>query len=153
MRPLRALPLMLSALVSLLAGVNRAEPAAAGAPVLGRLFLTPEWRTALERQRQLNVSQTCRLEGDDIRLDGVVIRSSGKSTVWINGQPQTEGSRDTGVTAALSRYAPGQAILSTGAAATVDLKVGVTLDQATGEKHGGLSDGEIRVHRRTTPRP
>ena len=82
--------------------VGRAENAdPAGAP-LGRLFLTPEFRTALERQRQLNIQQSRTLEGETLRLDGVVVRSSGKSTVWINSQPQTESTRDSGVAASVT---------------------------------------------------
>lgn len=120
----------------------RAETAA---PALGRMFLTPEWRDALERQRQLNIQQARSLEGDTLRLDGVVVRSSGKSTVWINNRPQTESARDSGVTAATSRRKPERVTVSTGAEPPVDLKVGVTLNQATREKSGGLADGEIRV--------
>lgn len=153
MRSSRVILLALSGTLTLAACPCRADPPGTGGPVLGRLFLTPEWRATLERQRLLNLQQSRSLEGEQIRLDGVVVRSSGKSTVWINGQPQTESSRDTGVTAALSRRSPGQATLATGMAAAVDLKVGATLDQATGEKHDGLANGEIRVHRRTTPRP
>ena len=33
----------------------------------------------------------------------------------------------------------------TGSEASADLKVGVTLDRATGETSGGLAGGEIRV--------
>lgn len=120
----------------------RAEPAE---PQLGRLFLTPEWRTALERQRQLNIQQARSLEGDTVRLDGVVVRSSGKSTVWINNQPQTESSRDAGVAAAPSQRQPGRVAVSAGGTAPIDLKVGTTLNQVTGEKSGGLAGGEIRV--------
>lgn len=127
-----------------------AEPADSTGTGLGRLFLTPEWRTALERQRQLNLQQARSLEGDTVRLDGVVVRSSGKSTVWINNRPQNEGTRDSGVTAVTSRRQPGRATVATGAESPVDLKVGVTLNQATQEKSGGLASGEIRV--RPAPR-
>lgn len=145
--------LALSGTLALAAVPCRAEPGGTGEPLLGRLFLTPEWRATLERQRQLNLQQSRSIESEQLRLDGIVVRSSGKSTVWINGQPQTEQSRDTGVTAVLSRRSPGQATLSTGAAPAVDLKVGVTLDHETGEKRGSLADGQIRIHRRATPRP
>lgn len=129
-----------------LTGISaRAEPTEPAEPQLGRLFLTPEWRKALERQRQLNIQQTRSLEGDTVRLDGVVVRSSGKSTVWINNQPQMESSRDAGVAAAPSRRQPGSVAVSTGGTAPIDLKVGTTLNQATGEQSGGLAGGEIRV--------
>lgn len=121
--------------------------AAETAQALGRLFLTPNVRATLERQRQFNVQETRSLEGGTMRLDGVVVRSSGKTTVWVNDRPQDEGARDTGVSAALSRQQPGQATLLTGSEAAADLKVGVTLNRATRETMGGLSEGEIRVNR------
>jgi len=62
---------------------HTAEPAP-----LGRLFMTPEARMTLERQRQLKIQETQTPDGGPLRLDGVVVRSSGKATVWINGQPQ-----------------------------------------------------------------
>lgn len=120
---------------------------AAEAPPLGRLFLTPQWRTALERQRQLNIQETRNLEGGSMRLDGVVVRSSGKSTVWINNHPQTENALGTGVAVSLSRQRPDRATLTTGTEPPADLKVGVTLNRATRETSGGLADGEIRIQR------
>lgn len=153
MRSLAIILLVLSGTDALVASTCRAEPSRPIEPVLGRLFLTPEWRTTLERQRQLNPQQSRRIESEQLRLDGIVVRSSGRSTVWINGQPQTENSSETGIKAALSRRTPGHAILSTGAVPSVDLEVGVTLDQETGEKRGGLADGEIRIRRRAASRP
>jgi hypothetical protein len=114
---------------------------------LGRLFMAPEARANLERQRQYNIQETRSLEGDTMRLDGVVVRSSGKSTVWVNNRPQNENVRGTGVTANPSRQRPGRATLTTGAEPPVDLKVGVTVNQATRETSGGLAGGEIRVRK------
>jgi hypothetical protein len=121
--------------------------AADNTPALGRLFMTPEWRTALERQRAYNIQESRSLEGGSIRLDGVVARSSGKTTVWVNNRPQDEKSGDTGVAATLSRHQPDRAILSTGNEAPADLRVGASLNRATRETTGGLAEGEIRVHR------
>lgn len=137
-----ARPTLLLAL--LLAGptAGAVEPA----PALGRLFLTPEWRATLERQRRLNVQETRSLEGGSMRLDGVVVRSSGKATVWVNNQPQTENASDTGVIAATSPRQPGRATLVTGAEPPADLKVGVTLNRATRETEGGLAEGAIKVN-------
>ena len=143
------LPLLISCLL-MPGSICRAEPAAAAGTSLGRLFLTQEWRSVLERQRQLNIQQARSIEGDTLRLDGVVVRSSGKTTVWINNRPQNEGARDSGVTAIASSRRPGRASVATDAATPVDLKVGVTLNQATQEKSGGLASGEIRV--RPAPR-
>jgi hypothetical protein len=148
-RPGIFLPLLIGSLL-LPGSFCRADPTESAGTSLGRLFLTPEWRTALERQRQLNLQQARSLEGDTVRLDGVVVRSSGKSTVWINNRPQNEGARDSGVTTATSSRQPGHATVATGAGSPVDLKVGVTLNQATQVKSGGLAGGEIRV--RPAPR-
>jgi hypothetical protein len=136
---------------SLILAATPARAVEAASPGLGRLFLSPEWRTSLERQRQLNIQETRSLEGENMRLDGVVVRSSGKTTVWVNNRPQTESANDTGVSANLSRQQPGRATLTTGVEAPADLKVGATLNRATRETSGGLADGEIQVHR-ATPR-
>lgn len=137
--------LALAALVTLAPLAAATEPPAA----LGRLFMTPAWRATLERQRQLNLQETRTLEGGAMRLDGVVVRSSGKATVWVNQQPHTEGAEDTGVSVAPTPAQPGRATLVTGAEAPANLRVGETLNRATRETSGGLAAGEIRVHRAT----
>lgn len=143
-----------SALLLLAGGLIAQGTALAGDPApLGRLFLTPEWRAELERQRRLNIQETTRtIEGDTLRLDGVVVRSSGRSTVWINNQPQAESARDAGVTSRTSRQRPDRATVASGTEAPVDLKVGATLNQATRETSGGLTGGEIRVRRPVQPK-
>lgn len=82
MKTVRLIPCLLTFLV--------AGGAVAQTPPLGRLFLTPDMRAHLERQRQLDIKETRSLEGGTLRLDGVVVRSSGKSTVWVNNRPQSE---------------------------------------------------------------
>ncbi|MDP1526634.1 MAG: hypothetical protein Q8M20_12550 [Rhodocyclaceae bacterium] len=131
-----------AALLTILAAlcVAPAQAQSTMAPV-GRLFFAPEMRVQLERQRQLNLQESRSLEAGTIRLDGIVVRSSGKSTVWVNNQD----TRATGVVTSTSRKHPGQATLITGNEAPADLKVGVTLDRATRETSGGLAGGEIRV--------
>lgn len=125
--------------------------AAAEPPAPGRLFMTPEWRAALERQRQSNVRTARSLEGESVRLDGVVVRSSGKSTVWINSRPQAEQTDGGGVSVSTSPRRPDRATVATGLAAPAELRVGATLNPATQETGGGLTAGEIRV-RRAAPR-
>lgn len=140
-----------NALALQIASAAAAEPL----PDLGRLFMTPEWRANLERQRQYNIQETRSLEGGSMRLDGVVVRSSGKSTVWVNNRPQTESAVNTGVLAAPARQQPGRATLSPGAPGAetpVELKVGESINRATRETDSGLADGEIRVHRPATRR-
>lgn len=118
-----------------------------GQPRLGRLFLTPEWRAQLERQRQLNIQETRTLEGSSMRLDGVVLRSSGKATVWVNNQAQTENAADSGVAVATKPGRPDRATLAPGSETPAELKVGQTINRATRETADGLADGEIRVQR------
>ena len=58
----------------------------------GRLFYTPEQRAQLEAARDRNVTQTRQasptVTSAPLRFDGMVIRSDGKSTSWVNGRPQ-----------------------------------------------------------------
>ena len=60
---------------------------------LGRLFYTPAQRAQLEAARARNVTQAAGPAAPTIdqpqRFDGVVIRSDGASTSWINGRPHT----------------------------------------------------------------
>lgn len=129
---------LMAFLATLLAGQVQAQ---ANPLPLGRLFFSPEDRVQLERQRQLQVQESRSLEAGTIRLDGIVLRSSGKSTVWVNNQD----TREIGVITSTSHKNPGQASLATGNEAPTDLKVGVTLDRNTRETSGGLAAGEVRV--------
>ena len=117
---------------------------AADVPELGRLFFTPERRVTLERQREFNVQEAQTLLGSSMSLDGVVYRSSGKSTVWINRQAQAENeSRRTGVSAVVSPTAPGSAVLAPGEEAPTQLKVGEAINRATGERNTRLGGGVV----------
>lgn len=122
-----------------------------GAPPLGRLFFTPEKRAALERQRQLNIQETQTLEGATMSLDGVVVRSSGKRTVWINSRAQHDETAPAGVTAEVGARRPGQAVLQAGEEPPASLRVGESINRATRESSGGLAQGQISVHRPPAP--
>lgn len=68
----------------------------------GRLFYTPEQRAQLEGARARNVTQVRQAAPDTgapppIRYDGVVIRSDGKTTRWVDGQPQVGASGVAGL--------------------------------------------------------
>ena len=132
-----------------LAGMAALIPGhAADAPELGRLFFTPERRAALEHQRAYNVQEAQTLQGTTMSLDGVVYRSSGKATVWINRQAQNEGeSTRTGVNAVVSPATPGSALLAPGEDKPAQLKVGEAMNRATGERNTRLGGGIV-----TTPR-
>lgn len=118
---------------------------AADAPeTLGRLFFTPERRAALERNRLLNIQETRSLEGATMSLDGIVQRSSGKSTVWVNGRAQNEGDAgSSGVSARLNPQTPGRALLAPGEESPAQLKVGESMNRATGERNDRLGAGRV----------
>lgn len=140
-RQMRLSAQMLAGLLSLAA----LAPACAAPPTeLGRLFFTPERRSILERQRLHNVQEAQTLQGTTLSLDGVVYRSSGKATVWINRQAQTESeSARTGVSAVVSPKNPGSALLAPGEEAPAQLKVGETMNRATGERNTRLGGGVV----------
>lgn len=118
----------------------------AAAQELGRLFFTPERRAAMERQRTFNIQEAQTLQGTTMSLDGVVYRSSGKTTVWINRTAQTEGeSARTGVSAVVSPKTPGSALLAPGDETPAQLNVGETINRATGERNTRLGGGVVRT--------
>jgi hypothetical protein len=72
----------------------------------GRLFYTTAQRAQLEAARVRNVTQDRHaapgVAAPDVapppqRFDGVVIRSDGSSTSWVNGQPQVGASGVAGL--------------------------------------------------------
>lgn len=131
-------------LALLAAGLGAFPASAAEAEALGRLFFSPERRLALERQRTHNVQQVQALQGATMSLDGVVYRSSGKSTVWINQHAQNENdARRTGVTATLSPRNPGRALIAPGEDTPAQLKVGEAVNRATGERNTRLGGGQV----------
>ena len=69
----------------------KASPLRSAEP--GRLFYTPAQRAQLEAARARNVTQVSQARGPaagppPVRFDGLVIRSDGNSTRWVDGQPQ-----------------------------------------------------------------
>lgn len=85
----RMAPLVLLLLTAL--GGGSASLAAAPAEP-GRLFYTPAQRAQLEAARVRNVTQATQASPDaapaPVRFDGMVIRSDGTGTRWVNGRPQ-----------------------------------------------------------------
>ncbi|OHC67777.1 MAG: hypothetical protein A2045_07670 [Rhodocyclales bacterium GWA2_65_20] len=141
----RRLPLILLAFAATL-------PAGAAAEPLGRLFLTPERRVMLERQRQSNIQEQAQtLEGATMSLDGVITRSNGKATVWINGRPQNENMAGTGVQAGVSRREPNRATLVTGDEIPAELRVGESINRATREKNDVVAPGAVVVTKPRAP--
>lgn len=105
---------------------------------LGRLFFTPDERSNLDRARLTGVGME--QEGapaqqlESITLNGIVKRSSGKTTVWINNSAQYEAdfSPSTKRLASKTRL-PDFPVLVQKIGKTVTLKVGQTLNIDSGE--------------------
>ncbi len=123
-------------------------PAAAAEEALGRLFFTPEKRAALERSRKLNLRQTQQIEGATMSLEGIVRRSDGSGTAWINGRPHNVSDPRHGVAIGLRPDAAG-ATVSIGDEAPSRLRVGETVNRGTREKSEAVGSVSIGVNRET----
>lgn len=137
--------LLLAALLASLAA-----QAAADQP-LGRLFLTPEKRAVLERQRQLNIQHARVIEGSSVSLAGVVARSSGRSTVWLNGAPYHDGTPAGDVRTHTSPRDARKVELQAGELRT-ELRVGQSVSRASGERRDPLGGGRVAVSSGAGPR-
>jgi hypothetical protein len=141
-----------AALAAAALGLGLALASHAAEEPLGRLFFTPEQREALDARRRARIpdkpAAATIIESPTTRLDGRVVRSGGKSTVWVNGTPIPEGSQPEGMRVTPRRGEPAEASLSIGESdRQVDLKVGETLDRGTGEVKSNAGDARIRVER------
>lgn len=111
---------------------------------LGRLFFNPERRQQLDRQRELNVLDKQQTPADPtLTLDGVVTRSSGKRTVWVNGNPQHESEAWPDVTVVPRLREPGTVWLRTNESPGTKVRVGETVNRNTGESMDLLNGGRI----------
>lgn len=123
-----------------------ALPAPLQAQSLGRLFLTPEQRAALDLRRASRVPDkpaAVVVESPTARIDGQVVRSSGRSTVWVNGQAVREGGQAEGLRVAPASRTADSVTLAIGEGARrVELKVGESMNRDTGEVRGMLGDGK-----------
>lgn len=116
----------------------------APAQELGRLFFTPERRQALDRQRQLNLPERREIPEDPtLTINGVVTRSSGKRTVWINGVAQDDGGAGSSVAVTPNRANPGKVIVQPDGAPASRASVGDTVNRNTGETADLLGGGVI----------
>jgi hypothetical protein len=136
-------PFLLAGLVS-----GAPFPAPAAAQELGRLFFTPEHRQALDRQRESSLPERQEIEEEDppLTVDGVVTRSDGKRTVWINGIPR-DGDEAVVIP---DRADPGRIVVHTEGGAAIRSSVGDTVNRSTGETSDLLGEGRILI--RAAPR-
>ena len=123
-------------------------PPARAEEELGRLFFTPERRQGLDRQRQLNIQEKQEIPEDPkLTINGVVTRSSGKRTVWINGVTQNENETPSGVSVSTNRKEPGKVVVQGSEAPPGEAKVGDTVNRNTGEATDLLNGGRIMLKR------
>jgi len=102
---------------------------------LGRLFLSPQQRHELDRRRRANIQEAAVVVQRLVTVNGQVSRSSGKTTVWVNGVPEasTRKPRD-----------PARVTLpGTGGGPSVSIKVGQTLDKIQGAVTDPIGEGKI----------
>jgi hypothetical protein len=131
---------MLTALAALAALAETSDAVAADG--LGRLFFAPGQRAQLDvaraqRDRRApiiveNTEQPAPQGPDVLTYSGLVRRNDGKATVWINGKPMTERTRDSDVNLLGVRRdgAVSVAVPQTDRAAS--LRVGQSLDVTSG---------------------
>lgn len=114
----------------------------AGAEPLGRLFFTPDERAMLDRMRQKSSGSTLSAT-EQITLKGLVRRSSGKSTAWINQVPQHENETPLGVAVRQGNASKPSAVLLLPSGKQVQLKAGQTFDTAKGKVREGYENATV----------
>ena len=129
-------------------------PAAGGAQELGRLFFTPEQRDALDARRRARLPDkpaAAVSASPTTRLDGYVTRSSGKSTLWLDDYAVPENVQPEGLRVRRGRDASHVTVILGESGRRIDVRVGETVDRATGEVRDVIGDGEVRIQRRGAP--
>jgi hypothetical protein len=111
-------------------------------PELGRLFLTPEQRAALDNARRNKIRAEALAvtaakkpkipPARSVTINGIVSRSDGESTVWVNGRP-TEGQTEDGMRVTISPGSQSSVLLrEPEKGKQVRLKVGQRADLVSG---------------------
>ena len=123
-----------------------AMPSATSAEELGRLFFTPERRQQLDHQRQFNLEEQREAPDDPtLTINGVVTRSSGKRTVWVNGIMQNETDFSNKAWVAPLRKDPGRVIIQPDSSPDTKARVGDTVNRDTGKSTDLLNGGLIKI--------
>jgi hypothetical protein len=112
-------------------------PGPVAAQSLGRLFFTPQQREDLDRRRQANIQEAAVVVESLVTVNGQVSRSSGKTTIWLNGVPQADTRKPSDPAKVNLPGAEGES--------SVRLKIGQTLDKTRGEIKDQLGEGRIVV--------
>lgn len=119
---------ILAASLLLAASASRAE-------LTGRLFFTPQERTALDDLRNTTgITAGAKSGGGPITVNSLVTRSSGKHTIWINGIPRNENEATDSVTILHQQPAGGKVTVRLpNSTQSVGMRVGQTLDSTSGQ--------------------
>jgi hypothetical protein len=125
------------ALAAILAGLlGAAASADTAAQELGRLFFTPEQRAALDARRKARIpdkpSATPQAESPVTRVNGIVQRSGGKSTVFVNGEAIPESAQAAGQGAPQPAGAGRVSVPIGEGAQGLDMRVGESLNRGSG---------------------
>lgn len=112
---------------------------------MGRLFFTPEQRARMDVARQQERSIKFEVEQEEsapppssLTLNGVITRSDGKTTLWINNRIQ--GDEETGRDVAVpgrGKSAGQVSVTTPDAKRAVQLKVGQSIDMSSGQVEEG----------------
>lgn len=122
-------------------GAAAAQPTPAQEARLERLFMTPEKRASLDRQRQSATLENEAPETETLQLNGVVQRSSGHNSVWINRQMQYGKDRQQSIRIKPSQ--PAAADIEMGRD-SVRLRVGDAVNRSTQERQDLVPPNAIR---------
>lgn len=121
---------LVAAVVTCLSAAVAASPQ----PPMETLFYTPLERQKIVRSRLSMVEPEA--EASLVQLSGVVRRSAGKGTVWVNGQPSPEGAPKTSQIRGMDAVVDGQR-----------LRVGESVDKITGVRSDVVKPGTVTVKR------
>lgn len=138
---------VLASLTALLAAEPAISRKNAEAAATGRLFFAPEKRAALDQQRASNRPQAKDVIAQKMSIDGLVHRSDGQRTVWLNGRPLN--SQDAGP--GTLRPVPGQSAqinLGLPNEPRRTVTVGSVVDRDSNEVRTPLGGGKIDVRQR-----
>lgn len=94
----------------------------------------------LDRFRQKSGSSTVSTT-EQITLNGIVRRSSGKTTAWINQLPQHENEAPQGIVVQQGQISKPAALLVLPSGRQVSLKAGQTFDTTKGKIREGYESG------------
>ena len=139
-----------------------AAPAAAQ-PVepIGRLFFTPAQRASLDVARTRRAQTTLASEKSEdstpaaqsVTYDGMVRRSDGKSTIWINGRPFNESEQTSGPVVGRIRQDGGILLQLPQSGRSVELKVGQTVELQSGTIEEAYSRRPVRPEPKPAAKP